>query len=97
MSAPGKSVGVVTLIIVSFLVTSAHMGWTKLQADAGGDKKLLGKVPVASNSETLWKGPNYPHRFRRASRKKIKLCVGGKPPTHPMGRAQGLTLGWVCR
>ena len=53
----GKSVGVVTLVIVSFWAASAYTGWTKLQTCPGGEKKLPGKVPVASNSETLWESP----------------------------------------
>lgn len=24
----------------------------------------------------------------------MKLCIGGNPPAHPKGRAQGLALGW---
>lgn len=24
----------------------------------------------------------------------MKLCIGGKPPAQPKGRAQGLALGW---
>lgn len=57
MGTPGKSVGVVTLIIVSFLAASAHMGWTKLQTHPGAEKKLPGKVPIASDLETPWETP----------------------------------------
>lgn len=57
LGAPGKSVGVVTLDIVSFLAASAHTGWTKLQTWPGGEKKLPREVPVASNSESPWESP----------------------------------------
>lgn len=57
MGALGKSVGVVTLVTASFSAASAHTAWTKLWTCPGGKKKLLGKVPVASNSQAAWERP----------------------------------------
>lgn len=68
-------------------VAPTDMGWTGLQASPGGETKLLGKVPLAGNSDSPRGKPRLSPAVKKRPRGRRQGCAWVENPCFPQGKS----------